>query len=320
MLLLTSLAAMLMLAGASLAADKPTEALEKYWNPLGGANTILVDVAEVEPNGSLATAQTLNCGDVLRPASIGAAADTDYVKFTAAAGTIITVGTDADGTTGQIGDTRIRLFNDSGALLVGDDDSGPGLYSLLTFTAAYTGTYYVGFAAYSATTSGIYKGFINCQTPQPPPANDQCAGAITIDCGNVNLSGTTQWAANDYTPTLTTGGCTRYAATGKDVVYKLNAVGGEVLDLRYTNTADGSIYLITDCANPTTTCVAGEDSTLSGQTETFQTVIPGPGTYYLILDSYGLNTYGTWTLTGSYACLPTASKRQSWGMLKSIYR
>ncbi len=320
-LLLASFAALLMLASPSLAADKTAESLERYWNPLGGLNTVLVDVAELEPNGSLATAQLLNCGDVLRPASIGAAADTDYVKFTATAGTVISVGTDADGATGQIGDTRIRLFDASGVVLTSDDDSGPGLYSLLTFTATYTGTYYVGFAAYSATTSGGYKGFVNCQVPQPPPANDQCAGAPPIDCGNVDIAGSTQFATNDYTPLATgAGGCTGYTALGKDVVYKITALGGEMLDVIYTNTADGSVYLITDCANAAGSCVAGIDATLTGLGEHLVTPALAAGTYYLVLDSYGTSTGGTFTLTGTYACAPTPTARKSWGTLKSLYR
>ncbi len=315
------LAGMLAIASIAFAAEKPTVPAEKYWNPLGGGNTMFADVPEVEPNGSLATAQLLNCGDVLRPATIGAANDTDYVKFTATAGTVAAVGTDADGTTSQLTDSRIRLFNESGAVLASDDDSGPGLYSLITFTATYTGTYYAGFAGYSSSYTGVYKGFVTCTAPQPPPANDLCAGGIAIECGVINFSGSTVSATNDYTPIATgTGGCTGYAALGKDVVYTINGSGGDVLDVSYTNAVDGSIYLITDCANAAASCVAGADAALSGAAEHLVYTLPSSGVYYLICDSYGTSTGGAYTLTGSYTCPATAANRKTWGSLKSIYR
>jgi hypothetical protein len=316
-LTLASVAALLMLAGAALAADKPTEAKERAWSPIGSIG-VMADVAEVEPNGSLATAQAINAGDVLRPASIGAAADTDYVVFTATAGQLITLGTDADGTTTPLGDSRIRLFDASGVQLAMDDDGGPGLYSLITFTATYTGTYYGGLAAYSATGTGIYKAFLTLTTPLPPPTNDVCATALPITCGNVNITGSTLLANNDYTLTATS--CTGYSAAGRDIVYSLAAIGGEVVDLTYTSAGDGVIYLITDCASPATSCVAGADATVSGGVEHLVYTITAPGTYYLIVDNYGTNVGGNFTMTGSYVCPPTSTHRSSWGGLKSIYR
>ena len=320
---LLTVSMLLTLSAPAFAADtKAIEATEKYWNPLRSGAHILADVPEAEPNNSLATAQLLDCGNTLRPASIGAPADTDYVYFTATAGTIITVGTDADGATGQVGDTRIRLFDASGAVLASDDDSGPGLYSLLTFTATYTGTYYVGFAAYSATASGGYQGFINCAAPQPPPANDQCAGAILLNCGDINISGTTDYATNDYTPLASgTGGCTGYTALGKDVAYLLNVGPGDSLAVSYTSTADGSIYIITDCSSPTTSCVAGKDASLTGQAETLNYKFTAAGLYYLILDNYGTNASGPFTLTGQLICVPpVGTVPRSWGQVKTLYR
>ncbi|MBI5168490.1 MAG: PPC domain-containing protein [Candidatus Eisenbacteria bacterium] len=322
MLLAAALAVTLALPTfAMAAADKETEKNEKPWSALG-PNQVLADVAEVEPNGSLATAQLLDCGNTLRPAFMTPARDTDYVKFTATAGTIITVGTDADGTTGQIGDTRIRLFNASGAVLASDDDSGPGLYSLLTFTATYTGTYYVGFAAFGTTTSGQYKGFITCAAPTPPPVNDICAGALPIECGNINVSGTTAFANNDYTPLASgTGGCTGFPAVGKDVVYVINAAGSDAISLSYTSSAaDGAIYLITNCGSPGTSCVAGADATLTGAAETLNYTFPTSGIYYLVLDNYGTGAGGAFTLTGTMTCHVVPANRKTWGALKSYYR
>jgi hypothetical protein len=281
---------------------------------------ILADVAEVEPNNSLATAQFLGCGNTLRPASIAVATprDTDYISFAANAGDVLTIGTDADGTTGQLGDSRIRLFNNSGVVLASDDDSGPGLYSLISaFVAPYSGTYYVGIAAFSSGT-GIYKAFITCQAPQPPPPNDLCSGAIPINCGPINLGGSTQFANNNNN-LPTTGSCTRFTAAGKDIVYLLNVAAGDSLWVNYTSTADASIYILTNCLD-STTCVIGEDSTLSNQAETLRYKFPSAGLYYLILDSFGTNSFGTYTAVGELICYVVPSRPLSWGRLKSIYR
>lgn len=319
------LAGLLLLAAAAIPAlsdQKSIEQNEKYWNPIGGIQ-IMADVAEVEPNNSLGTAQALGCGNVFRPASIAVSTprDTDWVYFDANAGDILTLGTDADGSTGQVGDTRIGLLKGDGTLLASDDDSGPGLYSLISnFVAPYTGRYYGRLAAYGSGTGG-YKAFVICQTPEPPPVNDRCDGAIPIPCGMINLQGTTQWATNNYTPPLPfPNTCTRFQALGRDVVYSLNALPGDWVNLAYTSTADGSFYIMTACDSIVTTCVIGEDSTTTGGQEDFEYTFTAPGTYYLVLDSYGVNTWGTWTLTGEYRCVATENRRTTWGRLKSIYR
>ena len=45
-----------------------------------------------------------------------------------------------------------------------------------------------------------------------------------------------------------------------------------------------------------------------------------PGTYYLVLDSFGANTSGAWTLTGTFECSAIPVQSSTWGELKTIYR
>ncbi|HEY2955276.1 MAG TPA: FlgD immunoglobulin-like domain containing protein [Candidatus Eisenbacteria bacterium] len=262
----------------------------------------LSDVPEQEPNNGPAQATVLGCGNRLRPASIAVATprDTDWVSFTANAGDVITFGTDADGPT-PVGDTRIDILRDDGVTVLGtDDDSGPARYSLLSICVPYTGAYYGRIAAYAAET-GTYMAFLACAPSGAP--NDQCAGAIRIPCGPFALSGTTANACPDYT--LPGGGCTGFFADGRDVVYKVEAFAGDSLYVDYVQaTADASIYLVTDCSDPAGTCVAGEDSTLVGGHETLVHKFTAPGTYYLVLDSFGAGTGGPWTATGVLTCVP----------------
>src|SRR6185436_9156485 len=107
---------------------------------------------------------------------------------------------------------------------------------------------------------------------------------------------------------------------GRDLVYKINANVGDNLAVTYTSTADGSIYLVTDCNNPIGTCVNGQDSTLAGQPETLIHTFASAGVYYLILDSFGTNTSGVWTLLGNLDCPVVSNRRITWGSLKTIYR
>ena len=314
--------ALVILAWSASAMADPSntnELLGKQWT---SDTRLLADVAEVEPNNSLSTAQLLGCGNVLRPATLAAGVtppDTDYVSFTANAGERITIATDANGA-GSAGDTRIRLFNNSGATLATDDDSGPGLYSLISnFVAPYTGTYYVGIAGFNATFTGNYLAAITCLPP--PPANDVCAGASELPCGVIALSGSTVDYTHNYTPFNSgLGGCTGFTAFGRDLVYRIDADANDMLSVVYTSTADGSIYLITNCASPTTTCVAGADATLAGEPELLNYQFPSAGTYYLIIDSFGTNTFGDYTLEGTLECGVVPTQVSSWGRVKTTYR
>jgi hypothetical protein len=135
---------------------------------------------------------------------------------------------------------------------------------------------------------------------EAPPINDTCAGAIQIACGNISLSGNTIDANNDYALSDDTLGCTTYSSRGLDVVYKVTAQAGDSIWVRYKSTADGSIYIVTNCANVQTSCVAGADVTNANETENLSYRFPTAGTYYIILDSFGEGTFGPWTLVGQF--------------------
>lgn len=141
---------------------------------------------------------------------------------------------------------------------------------------------------------------------QAPPVNDQCDGAILLTCStNFVLSGNTADATNDYSFVDTTNSCTGYAARGRDVVYKLNVGVGDSLWIEYRNRSDGSIYLVTDCNDIDNTCVAGSDQTSDPNSiETIEYKFTASGIYYLILDSFALNSGDLWTANGTIHCGP----------------
>ncbi len=293
--------------------DKTWQQAEPYWNPFFG-QSVLVDVPSDEITNNACPGQPISCGDVLRPASI-TAGDNDYFYFFANAGDIITFGTDADGP-GTM-DTFIHLYAaDCTTQLASDDDAGPGLYSLLSLCAPYTGMYIGRVRGFGASDAGNYKAFVTCSASGG--YGDNCATAGYLQCGNVNLAGNTGCSTNDYTQPVAPNSCTGFTAAGRDQVLQIVVGAGGSVDLTYTSAADGSIYILDNCA--TNHCIKGADATLSGQPEHLVYAFPSPGTYYLILDSFGTNTSGAWTLTGTFECAAIPTKAGSWGKIKTIYR
>lgn len=297
---------------------KAEQAAEPYWDPIG--DQILANVPEDELTNNACPGQAFSCGDILTPAAISPGGDLDYIWFTANAGDIVTFGTDT--ALGADPDTKITLYNsDCTKELAFNDDGGPGLFSLIEFCVAETGTYVGLIEGYSAFTTGDYVAFVTCAPGAPPPPNDTCDGAIPIMCGPISEAGSTTGSCitNDYTTDFL-GGCTGYSARGKDLVYVVHAAAGWTLDVTYTTTADGSFYLVTDCADIEGSCVAGADNTLSGDPETFIYNFTAAGAYYLILDSFGTDTSGDWTLTGILDCGPVAVEQTSWSQVKTLFQ
>jgi hypothetical protein len=113
------------------------------------------------------------------------------------------------------------------------------------------------------------------------------------------MQGDNTSALNDYSPT---NDCTGYAAQGRDVVYYMDLQEYDTVDMTYTQLQDdGSFYILRDCADMNS-CVVGADETISGQVEHFSYTVLEAGRYYLILDAYGSDIGGPWTLDYIIEC------------------
>lgn len=188
------------------------------------------------------------------------------------------------------------------------------------------GTYLIVVDGYNGATSAfdLAVSCVSCEIVDPcdPPVNDVCATAMVVTCGGFYDENCTELGVNDYTPTDDfSGGCTGYYAQGPDLAYRLDLAGGESVHIEWLTTADdGSVYIITDCADAQNTCVAGADATFSGDVETLDWVAPGAGTYYVIGDSFSSSsTGGPTTMTINYDC-STATENSNWGEVKSLFR
>lgn len=294
----------------------------------------LVEVPEVEPNGSPAEAQVIDCGGSLRPAAIANVAsvpDTDWISFNANAGDFITFETAIDPPGQPETDTVIDLFASNGTTrLATNDDIGKGtvLSLIRDFAAPFTGVYYGRIRGFRSgpMPEGPYRANVACAPPPPVPPNDQCAGATDLAEGTVALAGNNRSAADDYNmcpgePTCPTT-CTGFPTPGKDVVYRLTVPNaGDMIDVTYAldpSMADASLYIVTDCSDIAGSCIAGQDSQDPTVPERLTHTFPVAGTYYLILDTFE-SAGGSWTLSGCMRC-STPTRKMTWGTLKTIYR
>jgi hypothetical protein len=204
-----------------------------------------------------------------------------------------------------------------GATCLAYDTGSSGIRTIegLTLTP---GTYYIMVDTWPSPTciTSFDLTIVEGEPPPPPPSNPTCETAIDIIA-----QGLTTWeidtcqGVDDYSPGAYGNTCTGYSAAGEDIVYSVYLLTGETLTVTVTQTSDGSIYLVTDCSDPETYCVAGADATLSGDPESFSYTATADDTYYLIIDNYSGCGTGTVVIDS-----PISTKSATWGSVKGLYR
>lgn len=166
-------------------------------------------------------------------------------------------------------------FMDSG--LTGDAES-------LFFEPPVTGTYIIAVDSWDSGVDGPFD--LTIERVQAP-TNDTCAAAegITMSGGTATVSGSN--AGSTDTVDLTASGCTGVGTAGGDVFYTVDLTGGQDYKITVvpTGSFDPAVYVITDCANPTTTCVEGVDGTSGGSSEKLTFQPAADGTYIIVVDS-----------------------------------
>jgi hypothetical protein len=192
--------------------------------------------------------------------------------------------------------------NSPAACVYGVDAVGPGVTEQLRYKFAFSGQYYLVIDSRDANSFGGFNVMGGLECGLGVPSNDQCADAIPIFCGDIALSGSTQRAVNHYTFPSEFVSCTDFLADGRDVVYQVNAAEGDSIALTYESTSDASIYVVTNCSDVVNTCVAGVDDNVEGEPEFLRFRFPSTGIYYIILDSYALDSWGDWTAIGQRFC------------------
>ncbi len=183
-------------------------------------------------------------------------------------------------------DSRLTVYDSCGGTEVATNDDSCGLQSELQFFSDGTTTYYIAVEGFSTGDVGPFVMTITCVDP---PANDQCDGAIDLNCGD-SLLGTTLNATDD---TAAAPDCdTTTSAPG--VWYVFADTSGLPSDVLVSTCSantnyDTKISVYTgDCSSLPLTCVAGNDD--SGNCTDFQSEVEfssdGNTTFYILVHGF----------------------------------
>jgi len=195
-------------------------------------------------------------------------------------------------------DTKISVFSGTcGSLVcIGGNDDFCGLQSQLTFSATNGTTYYVLVYGFSSNT-GAFNLALTCPAPaSTAPANDLCANAAAISCGQT-LSGTTVGATFDGVATCTVSNTSPgvwYAFTGTGAPATVSTCGQASFDTKLSVFTGSCGALV---------CVGGNDdfTGCSGFTSQFTFPTTAGTTYYVLVHGFSTAT-GTFSL--SLTCAP----------------
>ena len=248
--------------------------------------------------------QRMSCGEVVFRAAISLRDERHQYRFEATEGQLLTLGTDDAEAFHPVDTVLDLLADDCSTVLASDDDGGPGSYSLIhQFVAPYTGSYIAQVRGFDPKARGTYSLYLICEEAPLPPADDDCGGELrSIACGSGTLSGDTSAYRDDYDPGDLAVSCTGRAADGRDVVIALDLLEGDTVELAYRSSVDGALYVLSDCT-ASWSCEIGADESGVGEEERLPTwVAPKTKRYFLVLDSNGSNTGGSWKLVYEINC------------------
>lgn len=172
--------------------------------------------------------------------------------------------------------------------------SGPVVASGLTplvFANTFTGTLYAHWNASAAcnSQSTCRTTTVQCTSciPPPPPANDLCAGAININCGQT-ITGSTAAATADAV-----GTCTTALGTAPGVWYTFAGDGSQTTLSLCGSSYDTKIGVFSgSCAG--LTCIIGNDDFCGTQSQVTVNTTVGT-TYYVLVTGFSTNS-GNFTL------------------------
>ena len=128
----------------------------------------------------------------------------------------------------------------------------------------------------------------------PPFAGESCATATVIAPASLPFTdeASTVGAANDIDPGP--GGCT--SGLGPEVVYSFTPSVTDTYVAGVTPTSppgvDVSLYVVTNCANPSGSCVGGINARGFGQSEALPLTLNAGTTYFIVVDSPQENGQG----------------------------
>ncbi len=150
----------------------------------------------------------------------------------------------------------------------------------------------------------------------PPPVEVNFCDAVE-DVSGTTFAGTTCGGVNNVSAL----GCEAYTEAGLEYYYEIFMPAGSSFTADVTNTADGALWVVDSCADPIG-CLAYADDTLSGATETVTyTNATAVDTYvYLVVDSWGTDSCGDYTMNFAATGGAVAVEDAAFGTVKALFR
>ncbi len=175
----------------------------------------------------------------------------------------------------------------------GSDFGLAGEYEAVRYVARAAGPHHLIVDAELASSAGAHELSVLTYT------GETCATAAPLRADGVAEFFVTTGKANDYSPNA--GGCTGFSASGEDRVYGIALRAGDQLRATAAPATgyDTSLYMVSNCADVSGSCVAGSDRT-GNVVERIAPVVQQAGTYFVIVDGFG-GSDGTGTLTATVA-------------------
>ncbi len=115
--------------------------------------------------------------------------------------------------------------------------------------------------------------------------------------------------------------CGVYTEDGLEYYYEIFMPAGSSFTADVTNTADGAIWVFDACAAPYN-CLAYADATFTGGTEvvSYSNVTPNDMWVYLVVDSYGAGSCGTYVMNFAASGGAVANEEVTFGSMKATFR
>lgn len=228
------------------------------------------------------TPYSISTGDTFT-GTISSASERDWVAVNMVAGQTYTIslsGTDGGG--GSLTDPRLYLMNSFGAPVGDNDDGGPGLDSLLTYTATSTGTYYINAGHYGAGT-GTYTVAFDEVAPAPVGTFTELADYLRV--GYWSDTGRSLHAfGNSITVDITD-----LTAAGQQLARWAFDVWEAVANINFIEVGSGGqITFDDDQSGAGATYFASGSTTTSADVNVSTAWLASNGT---TIDSYSLQTY-----------------------------
>ncbi len=193
--------------------------------------------------------------------------------------------------------TQLTLLNDATSAFIAFNDDFCGNKSSITWIATFTGTVRILVDKFNC--SNISLNTVTLTVTQTgtcaPPANDLCANAITVNCGQTITGSTTSASAE-----ANAAGCGTSASPS--VWYKFTGTGNNINVSLQGSTFDTELAVMTGPCNAMT-CIGWNDDYCQGSSElSFMSVLGT--TYYIRISGAWSFEYGNYVLKLTCAVLP----------------